>query len=477
MAQQFLSQTQEQRLQMVLAPQLRQSLEFLQVPVLELRTLIQQELEKNPTLEETPSEDENLEVEPGSSEPEDNKELDFSEEFEVLARLDDEWREYFHQVSSAKPYTSDDEARRQFFLDSISQTESLQEHLMGQISLTELGDEDRRLGEMLIGSINDDGYLTSSLEELAESAGYETEHLNDVLQIIKEFDPIGVGARDLSECLLLQMERLGVGDSLAAKIVDQHLDALGNRRHPEIARALGISVEEVEKTAGFIATLEPKPGRLYTSESASYVLAEVLVQKVNGKYLVILNDDQIPHMRISKNYKRLMGDPTTTREVKDYIRDKIHAGAFLIKSINQRQQTIRNISEEIVRVQSGFLDNGISELRPLTMAEVAKVCDIHETTVSRAIANKYMQTPRGTFEMKYFFTPGLKTDDGSSVSNKTIKDTLERLVADEDPKKPLSDQAMVEKLKEKGIQVARRTIAKYREELKILPSHMRKSFR
>ncbi|MBN1269209.1 MAG: RNA polymerase factor sigma-54 [Kiritimatiellae bacterium] len=476
MPEQYLAQTQEQRLQMVLAPQLRQSLELLQVPILELRTLIQQELQSNPTLEEKLEAKDTVEIEPGTSESEETKELDFKEEFEVLARLDDEWREYFQQAQATHRFTPDDEAKRQFFLDSISRPESLQEHLLAQLAFASLDQEDHKIAEMIIGSISGDGYLATPLDDLARSTGHDVRELEDILTLIQEFDPIGVGARDLRECLLLQLQRLGMEESPAALLVRDHLDALGAKKFQDIARALKIPVEEVQKLAHFIATLEPKPGRMYSSETAAYVLPEVAIQKVNGEYAVILNNDQVPHLRISKQYRQLMADPNTPPEVISYIREKIRAGTFLIKSISQRQQTIYNIAREIVRVQHDFFDHGVSRLRPLTMAEIAGVLGVHETTVSRAIANKYMQTPQGTFEMKYFFTPGYRTADGQEVSNKTIKDTLTQLVADEDPKNPLSDQAMTQTLKERGIQVARRTIAKYREELHILPSHLRKSF-
>jgi len=475
-AEQYLAQTQQQRLQMVLAPQLRQSLELLQVPILELRTLIQEELQQNPTLEEETPDTDRIEVEPSDKKTEEAQELDFKEEYEVLARLDDEWREYFQQSQTYRSNNADDAAKRQFFFDSITQPESLQEHLLEQIKLAGLNQEDRVIAELLIGSINDDGFLTTHLDELAHTTGFDRERLAQLLEIIQEFDPIGVGARDLRECLLLQLRRIGKEDSPAAEVVRNHLSELGAKKYPTIAKALKTSPEEVQQIARFIATLEPKPGRMFSAERPAYVLPEVQVQKVNGKYVIVLNRDQIPHLFISKHYRRLIEDPNTSREVKSYVREKIRSGALLIKSIQQRQQTIYRIAEEIVRVQEGFLDHGVSHLRPLTMVEVAALLGVHETTVSRAIANKYMQTPRGVFEMKYFFTPGFKTRDGADVSNKSVKDIIAQLVAEEDPKKPLSDQAMVKMLNEKGIKVARRTIAKYRDQLRILPSHLRKSY-
>ena len=476
MAEQYLAQTQQQRQMMVLAPQLRQSLELLQVPILELRTLVQQEMQQNPTLEEKPPQNEQVEVEPGSSEPEDIKDIDFKEEFKVLARLDDEWREYFQQSQATHHYTAEDAQKRQFFFDSIAQPKSLQEHLLSQVALAGLSEIDRPVADLLIGSINDDGYLTTRIEEISLATGFDVSRLRELLEVIQEFDPIGVGARDLKECLLLQLHRLGKEDSLVASIVRDHLDELGARKYANIAKALKIAVEEVQQAAHFIGTLEPKPGRMFTAEAPAYVLPEVVVQKVGDEYLIILNRDQIPHLFISKHYRQLMDDANTTEEVKTYVRDKIRAGALLIKSIHQRQQTIYRIAYEIVSVQRDFLDRGISHLKPLTMVEIASILGIHETTVSRALANKYMQTPRGTFEMKYFFTPGYKNANGMEVSNKTIKDTIAHIVAEEDTTNPLSDQAMVAMLKEKGITVARRTIAKYRDELRILPSHLRKSF-
>jgi RNA polymerase sigma-54 factor len=475
MANQYLSQIQTMKQSQVLAPQLRQSLEMLQVPILELRALIEQEIQQNPTVEEDPFDKDTEEAE---AEPEERteEEAEFDAKFEELARLDEEWRDYFKQTQVQHRSRDEEEARRNYFMDSLTQSQSLQEHLLEQLSLSSLEDFDRQIGEMVIGCIDDDGYMTTSLEDLAATASFDLPHLASILTFIQEFDPVGIGARSLQECLLTQVTRLGKGDSVEARIIEFHLKDLGAKKFHDIARAQKITVEEVQSIANFIATLEPKPGRSFSSESTAYVLPEIEIVRDKEKYVVIMNDDQLPHLRISGQYRKLMSDPTTKAEVKSYIRDKIRAADFLIKSIDQRQQTIRNIAEEIIKVQRTFFDEGVSQLKPLTMAEVAAVLGIHETTVSRAIANKYMTTPQGVFEMKYFFTPGFKTRDGTSVSNKTIKDTILNLVADEDTAKPLSDQAMATELANAGIKVARRTIAKYREELQILPSHMRKSF-
>lgn len=471
-----LNLAQQQRLQMILAPQLRQSLELLQAPLMELRALVRQELEQNPTLEELPEDAEHIEIEP-LADTVARGEDEFRDEFEKLVQLDEEWRDYFNQSQSRSTYAPEDAAKRQFFFDSLSQRESLQQHLVNQLILAGLPPQDRQIGELLVGSLDDDGYLATSLEELAAASGFSTADLERVLSIIQEFDPIGVGARDLRECLLIQLRRLGKGDSLAADIVRGHLDDLGAKKYEEIARALGVTLDEVQAAARLISTLEPRPGRAFSSDTTAYIEPEVAVVKIDGEYHILLNDDRLPRVHISDHYRRLLEDPSTPADVRQYIRDKVRAGLFLLKSIHQRQQTLYNIAREIVARQRDFFDHGVSHLRPLTMAQIAQTLGIHETTVSRAIANKYMSTPRGTFEMKYFFTPGYLTADGQLVSNKAVKDAIARLVAEEDPDHPLSDQEIAHRLGEMGFDVARRTVAKYREELQILPSHLRKGFR
>ena len=478
----YLSQIQDQRLQQVLAPQLRQSLELLQVPILELRALVEQELQQNPTLEEKAEKNtEQIEVEQGTDKetPEKEEQLDFEkEDFEVLARLDQEWREYFSQLRSpAQNYQqiAAEEKRRQFLFDSLTESPSLQEHLMEQLAFSDLDQHDRRIGEMLVGCINEDGYLATSLEELAESGDFELSRLQETLETIKNFDPIGIGSRNLTECLLTQVHRAGRGESLEANIITEHLDALGQRKYSDIAKTLKAEIEEVHEAAKFISTLEPKPGRSFSSEVTTYVLPEIEIQKIEGKYTVFMDKERLPRLRTSRRYLQMLDDPQTPADVKEYIRDKLRAGTLLIKSIGQRQETIRKICEEIIVVQESFFDSGLSGLKPLTMAEVAEKVGIHETTVSRAAANKYVKTPQGVFELKYFFTPGYKNKDGDSVSNLLIKDKIKDLIDAENGVKPLSDQGIAEALKEEGYSVARRTVAKYREELKILPSYLRKA--
>jgi len=484
MANQSMMLSQEQRMQMTLAPQLRQSLEMLQLPILELRTMIQQEIEKNPTIEELPETAQSIDAtadpeeqkKNSEADPERRTQLDFREDFKKLSALDDEWRSYFFQEDQRNPYSPDADEKRKFLLDSIPQKQSLQEHLLDQLKLSGLPDEDRQIGELIIGSINDDGYLNATLDEMATTADVDAARLQDVLSVIQDFDPTGVAARDLRECLLIQLDRLGMTESPAYAIVRDHLQDLGSRKHAEIARALQMTPDDVRKAADLIATLDPKPGRGFSAESPAYVFPEITVQKIEGEYTVILNDENLPHVRISENYRKLMEDKNTPADVREYVMQKIKSGVFMIKSIQQRQQTLFKIAGEIVRTQKDFLDHGVTHFKPLTMVQVASVVGVHETTVSRAVSGKYIQTPSGVFEMKYFFASGLATQSGGAVSNKAVQDMIAKLVAAEDPGSPLSDQDIQNKLSEQGIRIARRTVAKYRILMHIQPSHLRKAF-
>ena len=476
-----LQQVQRLSLQQILAPQLQQSLHLLQVPALELRSLVQEELQQNPLLEEVPKDEPRVEVEPTADTPDAAKsdaktELDFQEEFEVLAKLDDEWREYFSATSSFRGRSREQEEQRQHFFDSIVEQQSLQQHLLEQLWFAGVDDETRKVAELIIGSINEDGYLLTPVEELAISSGIELDRLQKALELVQTFHPVGVGARNLKECLLIQLDRLGKSESIEAVAVNRHLDDFAHKRYPEIARSLGITVEQVQQIANFISTLEPKPGRMFSTEQSQYVAPDVIVQRVGDEYVVLLNDEQIPHVRISNAYKELMAREDKDDEARAYIRDKIRAGKFIIKSIHQRQQTIYNIAKVIVDRQREFLDKGLAYLKPLTMAQVAEVVGVHETTVSRAVANKYMQTPQGLFEMKFFFTPGYETAGGGALSSTSVKEQIAKLIEREDATHPLSDQEIVAILKEQGIPIARRTVAKYRTELNILPSNLRKKY-
>ncbi len=466
-------QSQNLSLQQVLAPQLQQSLLILQAPLLELRNLVQQEMETNPVLEELadPADDERP-----ASDTDTAADEKFKEEFEQLAKLDDEWRDYMAQSSSYSARSQEDEEKRQFFFDSIPTQETLQQHLVSQLNQTVLSADDRKTAELIIGNIDDNGFLQTTPEDMAMNTGIPQEQFELMLTLIQSFHPPGVGARDLRECLLIQLKRDGREKSLEYRIISDHMVDLGKRRFPEIARRMGIPVDQVQKAANNIAQLDPRPGQIFAEAPQNYVLPDVTVEKIQGEYQVILNGEQIPHLRISNTYKDIMAKDGNGSEVKDYIRDKIRSGKFLIKSIHQRQQTISNIAHEIVARQKEFLEKGSAYLKPMTMVQIADAVGVHETTVSRAISGKYMATPQGVFEMKYFFTPGYQTSSGASVSNTSVKEAILNLVKHESGSAPLSDKEIVEILDQRGIPIARRTVAKYRTELNILPSNMRKKY-
>jgi RNA polymerase sigma-54 factor len=483
---------------LVLAPQLQQSLALLQAPTLELKALVEQELQQNPVLEEMEATETDLtdKSERDADEVAEPPEAaaadadfdavgvktaeapadDFQQEFDKLVQLDQEWRDHFSLTNIPMRQSAEEEEKRQFMFDSLAAGTSFAQMLMDQVRETNLADEQRGIAELIIGNIDDYGYLKATVEEMAGSNNLPADRIAEVLKSIQTFDPPGVGASDLRECLLLQLERAGRQDSLEYRIVRDYMEALGKRRIPEIARGTGCTVEEAQEAMGRIARLEPRPGRAFLPDANQYVLPEVFVQKAGNDYIVTTNDEHIPHLRISNIYKDLMSQGGNTAEVKNYIREKIRAGKFLIKSLHQRQQTILNIGKQIVKRQRDFMEKGVSHLKPLIMAQIAEAVGVHETTVSRAVSGKYMQTPQGVFEMKYFFTGGLQTASGENVSNTSVKDMIAEIFKNEDPAKPLSDHEVVKMLSEKGIVIARRTVAKYRLELNILPSNLRKVY-
>jgi len=486
---------------LVLAPQLQQSLALLQAPSLELKALVEQELQQNPVLEEISEQEIDLrEKSPGSDDSETPTTPDFAEppediqpdaaaerlandpvddfqaEFEKLVQMDQDWRDHFSQTNTVSRSSAEDEEKREFMFNSITVEASLAQHLMEQVRDTDLNEEDRAIAELIIGNIDDYGYLMATIEELAASANQPIEKFSGVLKVIQGFEPVGVGARDLRECLMLQLERAGKQETLEYRIIRDHMEALGKRKIPEIARGTGQDVDDVQEALARIGRLEPRPGRAFLPVVEQYVAPEVFVVKNGDDFTVTTNDEQIPHLRISNVYKDLMSAGENNAEVKNYIREKIRAGKFLIKSLLQRQTTICNIGKEIVKRQRDFMEKGVAHLKPMTMSQVADVVGVHETTVSRAVSGKYIQTPQGVFEMKYFFTAGLQNAHGADVSNTSVKDMIAEIFKAEDTAKPLSDQEVVKMLTAKGINIARRTVAKYRDELGILPSNLRRVY-
>jgi RNA polymerase sigma-54 factor len=489
---------QRQTQSLVLAPQLRQSLKILQVAALDLRSVIQEELQSNPTLEELPmdgmsadkqeteepAQDSNSDDAPQSPEAAldtatDSKgdEMDFSKEFEILGKIDDDWRDYMASAGGTQSFSSEDAERRQHFFDSVATETSLQEHLMRQAEMTDLGPQAMEAMEHLIGSLDDRGFLTVKASDVALQTGYPLAAVQEAVAAIKTFDPPGIGAESLQECLLAQLTAKGRRDSLASRIIRDQFELLTRRRIPELSRKLGAGSDDIQAAIEEIGKLDPAPGRQFADDQNRVVVPDVVVEHDGNEWKIHLNNEYIPRLRISSTYRDLIAKGTLSKSERDYLRDRIRSGKFLIDSIEQRQRTIERITREILNAQMPFFEHGVSQLRPLTMTQIADVVGVHETTVSRAIANKYVRTPHGVFEFKYFFTPGYQNDSGASVSNTSVKEMIAELVTGEDKAAPHSDQELVSKLQVKGINIARRTVAKYREELGILPSNLRRDYK
>jgi RNA polymerase sigma-54 factor len=477
---QGLHQYQKQTQTLVLAPQLRQSLKILQAPTMELRNEILEELQSNPALEELPMDGTSLESQlddaNNDNTPDQSSEMDFEKDFEILNKLDEDWRDHFAQENAGNVFTSQDAERRQHFFDSLVSGTSLQEHLLQQADLTDLDEDHLTAINYLIGSLDDRGYLTSTMSDLALLSRQPLRVIQHAHTVLKTLDPPGIGAVDLADCLLIQLEANGRKGSLAAQILKEQFKLLLRRRIPEIAKRLGTNIEEVQDAIEEISNLDPSPGRKYGDDTNQIITPDVRVFKDEGSWVVHLNNEYIPRLRISNVYKEIIAKGQLNKQEKEYIQEKMRSGKFLISSIEQRQQTIEKITRSILDFQMDFFEEGLSKLRPLTMTQVADAVGVHETTVSRAIAGKYIKTPHGVFPLKYFFTPGYNSTGGESLSNTTIKDMIATIINEENLAKPLSDQAVVNLLAEKDIKIARRTVAKYREELGILPTNLRRRY-
>jgi RNA polymerase sigma-54 factor len=481
MSSQGFQQTQKQNQSLVLAPQLRNSLKILQAPAVELRTAILEELHANPLLEELPIDSISIDEHRDSlneNEREANVELDFnSEDYSVLDKMNEDMREYYAQENTGQSHSAEDDERRNYFMDSLTEGISLQQHLIGQAELTDCSDKERKALLYLIGSLDDSGYLTESLSNVALTARIPYSTVLSAGKKLKSFDPAGIGTEDMKDCLATQLEIRGRADTLAAKILRDHFDLLVRRRVLELKRKTGANPEDIQDAIEEISTLEPAPGKRFSPDNNSVIEPDVTVyQDEYDAWQVMLNSDYIPRLRISNTYKQMLAKGALNKQEKDFIIERMRSGKFLISSIEQRQNTVERITREILKFQKKFFEVGVTKLRPLTMSTIAEIVGVHETTVSRAIANKYIRTPHGVFAFKYFFTPGYKAGNGESVSNKTIKDMIKQIIDEEKQIKPFSDQSIVDQLKAKDIKIARRTVAKYREELGILPTNLRRRY-
>jgi RNA polymerase sigma-54 factor len=461
---------------LIMTPRLQQALKLLQVPTLELQAILKQEIMQNPMLEEVDelTENEDLAREDSPDEAANEEAQDPTEEDPI------DWAEYMQDGALDRTFVPQSETTVEF-LEKIPVTQTtLAESLLEQLHYLEMPAAALEIAEFLVGSLDDNGWLATPVEEVAQVTGRSVEEVEASLRVIQALEPVGVGARDLRECLLIQLDARNEKDTLAWRVVHGQFDNLVNRRFPEIARQLKCTVEEVQGAADVIATLNPKPGLLVSNEDPKYVVPDLVVERVDDEYVVLLNDRHLPRLRISSAYEGVLRDKKKSecnpREAKtrEYIQGKLNSARWLIQTIEQRRRTMIKVMNCIIREQREFFDKGIAFLRPLTLQQVARQIDMHESTVSRVCSGKYVQTPRGVFELKFFFSSGLETEAGEDVSARTAKSIIKTLIDEEDKKEPLSDQRIAELLHEKGLKIARRTVAKYREQLSILPARFRR---
>ena len=459
---QSLSQSQ------TLAPQMRKSLEILQASTLELSQLLRQALETNPTLEDI-TEIESLDQE--------SPDADDPDSLEYLNETEDDWRDRSILDGRNNQWTQEDEERRQRLYDNIVAPESLQQHLQQQLDLSLIEPSVRKAAEELLGFINERGFLDEPLQKIGLNSSSTFKDLREALGLIQSFDPAGVGASGIPEALLIQLDRASGKETIEYKIVKDHLEDLARKRYPQIAKAMSISVDQVTEAASNISRLSPNPGGDFDPTGNPYILPDVIIERNDdGKWSARLTGEHLPALRINDFYKDMIGKSGVDAKARAFLRDQIRDGRSLIRSISLRQETILAIAHKLIDQQTEFLVNGPRHLRPLTMNDIADELQLHATTVSRAVAGKFIQTPQGLMEMRAFFASGYQTEDGAEVSNAGVREAIQQLVSQENQAKPLSDEAITKALAKQGITIARRTVAKYREQLNILPSHLRKSF-
>jgi RNA polymerase sigma-54 factor len=455
---------QSQRL--VMTTMLQQAIKLLPLSKLELVQLIRQELSENPLLDENPTieEDDFPQSEEKITEKKENED----------SESDFNWESYFQNRNnsgfslSVDSETSSPENR-------IANEVSLSDYLLWQLSLSSNDSLERCVGAFLIGNIDNDGYLKCDLEEAARHCNVDIEFAGNVLKFIQSFDPPGIAARNLQECLLLQISQLGKNGSLAEKLVENHLEKLEERFYSRIAKEEGVSVDDIIAAVKFIRELDPEPGLKYNPKQIEYIVPDVMVVKVDDDYQVITHNEGIPRLRINPFYEKLLKKKNSMQSAdKQYIEDKFKSALWLIKSIEQRRQTLEKVTKSIVKFQREFFDKGTSYLRPLVLRDVAEDIEMHESTVSRITTNKYMHTPQGIFELKYFFHSGIDSLIGDTASSVTVKERIKKIILNENSKRPYTDQEIVELLRKENVIIARRTVTKYRKEMKVLPSSRRK---
>ena len=480
--------------QLVMTPQLQQAIKLLQLNRMELQEVVNQEMMENPILEEaadSSSDDDNpvnTEVQTDIQDPEGEQLRDEQsfikpkapEEQLVVGKDDFNWESYveeFNSSSSSTPSMREVNDELPSFENVLTKTTTLEDHLAWQLSMVALTDHERHLGELIIGNLSDDGYLNANLEDVAREAKVEVEDAEEVLKIVQNFDPLGVGSRNLQECLSIQARFMVPRHPLVEQIIGKHLGDLERKNYNAIAKALAIPIEKVIEATKLILEFEPKPGRSFHTSDTQYITPDIYVYKVADEFMIVLNEDGMPKLRISPYYKNILSSAQKDQNklTKEYVQDKLRSAVWLIRSIHNRQKTIYKVTEAIVRRQRDFFEKGVQFLKPMILKDVANDIGMHESTISRVTTNKFVHTPVGIFELKYFFNSSINAADGSdSLASEAVKEKIRQMILKEDQKNPLSDQKIVELLRIENIEIARRTVAKYRDMLGILSSGKRK---
>ena len=476
-----LSLRQSQRV--VMTPLLQQAIQLLQLSTLELQEVVDKELLENPLLEEvTPDTPETPADAPVTADtpPTPTVEQITTDAPPTTERQTDELPFDFTAIMSAAG--DDDHEERSLvsqedrddlpFENIVRNQASLADHLEEQLRFASEDAAVRRIGTQVIGNLDEDGYLRAEIEEIAQRSGATAEEVAAVLQVVQGFDPAGVAARNVQECLLLQLRRDPLPDPVSVEIVETHFDDLSRRRYSDIARAMKLALDRIMESVEEIMALEPKPGRRFGGNDSRYIVPDVFVYKLGDEYTIVLNEDGIPRLRVNSLYRSLLR--SSGNDARQYVEQKLRSALWLIKSVDQRQRTLRKVTQSIVKFQREFLDRGLAHLRPLSLRDVGEDIGMHESTISRVTTNKYVETPQGLFELKFFFHSGIASGDGEMVSSVSVKKMIQDILAAEDPAKPQSDQEVAQALQKRGLTIARRTVAKYREELGILPSHQRR---
>jgi len=469
--------------QLVMTPQLQQAIKLLQLNRLELEQTLRQEIEQNPLLEDVGLGELEPEPEPGTlqmqdepvpQEAEKSQSIDLEETSSSMQEID--WDDYTNQYESTISFSREaPDTNRLSRLDFVSKKTNLQAHVRWQLTHANLTDQEREVGSFIIGNLNSDGFLDLSIDEIIAETGCDEELAQRVIGVIQDMDPAGIGARNVKESLLLQLARLGLANTLATEIIDKYIHDLELKNYGVIAKTTGRPLKEVLAAIDVITRLNPFPGRQYSDEETHYIVPDVYVHKVGDEYLIVLNDEGLPRLKVSSVYQEILdNEKNMEKGTKSYLQDKLKEAVWLIKSLQQRQRTIYKVMESILKFQRGFFDHGIDKLKPLILRDVAEDIEMHESTVSRVTSNKYVHTPRGIFELKFFFSTAIQQNGGADLAAKSIKERIRHLIKDEDLNKPLTDNAISQIFNDEGIKIARRTVAKYREQMGILPVKLRR---